>query len=95
MTYIDEVWVLLVLWAALVALGLLVSLYAYRAWRSSRERALGLLATGFIALSLAAALSWFTLWEMGVDPILCEAGATSFSVFGFGTILYALRTRAP
>ena len=93
MSELAEVTGMLVLWAALVVLGAAVSYHAYRAWRSSRERSLGFLAAGFLALSVVAGVAWFSLYFMGEDIWVCEAGSTGFSVIGFGVILYALRSR--
>ena len=84
---------MLALWGAVVLLGGLVSYHAIRAWRTSRERPLALLSTGFLALSVASALAWFVLYFAGENLMICEAGSTGFTVAGFGTILYSLWRR--
>lgn len=90
-----EFWWMIALWGGVVLLGGLVSYYSIRAWRSSRERSFALLSTGFLALSVASALTWFALYFSGQDLMICEAGSTGFTLGGFGTIVYALRTRSP
>lgn len=91
-TYLDFWW-MLGLWAGVVVLGGLVSYYSIRAWRSSHERSFALLSAGFLALSVASALTWFMLYFAGEDLMICEAGSTGFTFAGFGTIFYALRSR--
>lgn len=81
------------IWAAVAVLGSLVSYYAIRAWSSSRERSFAFLAGGFIALSVASGLTWFTLYFSGQDLVVCEAGSTGATFVGLGSILYALRSR--
>lgn len=95
MSYLETLEGLIALWAGVVILGAAVSYYAIHAWRSSRERSFGLLAGGFVAISIASGLTWVGLYFMGQPPLICEAGSTSFTFGGFASILYSLRTRAP
>ncbi|MCI4337583.1 MAG: hypothetical protein L3K17_10455 [Thermoplasmata archaeon] len=84
---------LVTLWVGVAVLGGVVSYYAIRAWRSSRERTFGLLAIGLLALSIGSAVTWFGLYFMGQDLIVCESGSTAFTAGGFACILVGLRAR--
>ncbi len=93
MSEFQELLWMLGLWGGVVVLGGLVSYYAIRAWGSSRDRPFVFLAGGFLALSVASAFTWFALYFAGQDLMVCEAGSTGFTLAGFGTIFYALRSR--
>jgi len=85
----------LLAWIIVIALGAVVSLYAYRAYRTNRTRSMRFLASGLVLLSGAAGFTWLALWWSGMDPMVCELGSTGVSAAGFGSVLYSLRTRAP
>lgn len=80
-------------WIAVIGLGAVISYYAIRLYRRTHERTFGFLSAGFALISVAAGLTWFGLWLWGEDLAICEMGSTAFMAGGFGSILYALRTR--
>lgn len=81
------------LWIGVAVIGGLVTYYAFRAWRGNRERSFGLLAIGLLALSVGSAVTWFGLYFMGQDLIVCEAGSTAFTAGGFACLLVGLRAQ--
>ena len=89
------VWVVVVGWILVIALGAVVSLYGIRVYRRSHERSMAFLASGFLLISMAAGVTWFGLWLSGENLAVCEMGSTAFMAGGFGSILYSLRTRTP
>ena len=94
MSELEELAPMILLWAVVVALGIVVSYYGFRSYVRSRERSMAFLAVGFVLISGAAALMWFGLYFAGMDLFQCELGSTGATATGFGAILYSLRTTA-
>ncbi len=84
----------LVGWGIVALLGAVVSYFAFSVYRRHRDRSMGFLASGFVALSVASAVTWFGLYFVGADLIDCELGTTLAMALGFGLILYGLLARS-
>ena len=95
MSEFEELLGVLVGWGLVAGLGAVVSLYGWRVYRRHHERSMGFLALGFVAISGVAAVAWFGLYFLGMDPLTCEMGSTLTMSVGFGSILFGLRTRSP
>ncbi len=80
-------------WGIVAVLGAVVSYFGFSVYRRHRERSMGFLASGFVALSVASAVTWFGLYFVGMDLIDCELGTTIAMALGFGLILYGLTSR--
>jgi len=94
MSELEELAPMIALWAIVVVLGVVVSYYGFRNYVRTRERSMAFLATGFVLISGAAALTWFGLYFAGMNLFQCELGSTGLTATGFGAILYSLRTKA-
>ncbi|MCI4350059.1 MAG: hypothetical protein L3K15_00890 [Thermoplasmata archaeon] len=84
---------MLLVWAPVLALGVLVSFYTFRAWRKEHSRAMLALGSGFLLLSIVPGTLWFGLYLSTDDAFMAELGCAAVMAGGFAAIVYALRTR--
>jgi MFS-type transporter involved in bile tolerance (Atg22 family) len=94
MNELEELSPMILLWGIVVLLGVIVSYYGFRNYVRNRQRSMAFLASGFVLISGAAALTWFGLYFAGMNLFQCELGSTGMTATGFGAILYSLRTKA-
>ena len=92
--YEFEEWQLIAVTLLAIALGAVVCYYAFKNFARTRTRSMGFLGLGMALVSAGSVLTWWVLWEAGMDPIQCQLGTTGVTVAGFGSIIYSLRTRA-
>jgi tryptophan-rich sensory protein len=88
-------WTTYILWVVIVAAGLAIAASAFRAWRTTRSRSLGILGVGFLLISVSAALLWLTLYVTVHDPMVSEVAATASMAAGLVTVLVSLHLRTP
>lgn len=73
-----------------LALGGLITYYAFRAYRRTRARPLGLLALGFGVVTVGALLAGLADQAFGLDTSLVLLVESLLTAGGFGIILYSL-----
>lgn len=73
-----------------LALGGLITLFAYRAYRRTRANPLGLLAVGFATVTLGSLLAGAAHQAFGLDSGLVLTIESALTAVGFGVILYSL-----
>lgn len=71
-------------------MGALVTLYAYRAYRRTDVRSLGLLAVGFGFFTLGALLAGVLDQLVGVGRGYALVAESALTTVGFGVVLYSL-----
>jgi uncharacterized membrane protein YecN with MAPEG domain len=94
MNELAELAPMILLWGIVVVFGVLVSYYGFRSYVRTRQRSMAFLASGFVLISGAAALTWFGLYFAGMNLFQCELGSTGLTATGFSAILYSVRTKS-
>lgn len=84
---------MLALWAVVIVIGCLVAYYGFRAYRSSRQRSMLALGTGFVFLSVGVTMGWWGAWFMNGDFITTGIACAGTLSVGFGLVLYSVRTK--
>lgn len=84
---------MIVMWGAVVVLGGLLTFYAVKAYRRTRERSMLFLSAGFVLLSVVTAGAWWAVYLTSDNLFMAEFGCTGLMAAGFGSILFGLRTR--
>ena len=84
---------MIVMWGAVVVLGGVLTFYAVKAYRRTRERSMLYLSSGFVLLSAVTAGSWWAIYLTSDNLFMAEVGCTGLMASGFGAILLGLRTR--
>lgn len=82
---------LIVVKTLVVVMGGAVTYFAYKAFRRTRSRSLGLLAAGFALVTLGSALAGFAHEILGVWLGLGVLVEGLFVLAGFSLIAYSLR----
>ena len=73
-----------------LVMGGLVTYFAYRAYRRTDARSLGLLALGFGIFTLGALLAGVLDQLSGIDREFALLAESALTTIGFGVILYSL-----
>lgn len=73
-----------------LVLGGLITYYAYRAYRRTHARPLGLLALGFAIVTVGALLAGLADQAFGLDTSAVLLVESVLTATGFGVILYSL-----
>ncbi|MFB6166017.1 MAG: hypothetical protein ABEJ31_12725 [Haloarculaceae archaeon] len=79
-------------------LGALITYYAFKAYRRTRARPLGLLALGFAIVTLGSLIAgavdvWLPMFESGVNRMYAIVVESALTAVGFAIIVYSLHTR--
>jgi hypothetical protein len=93
MIYYDG-WLAYALWVVIIALGVVVSAVALRAYRSNRSRPFLLLGVGFLLISAVAGVLWVAIYAMINDPVMADVGACTAMAAGFAAVLASVLLRA-
>ena len=88
---------LMILLVALVktiitGLGGLITYYAFKAYRRTRDRSLALLASGFGCITVGAIIAGISFEIIGVPLAVGVVIDGLFVIIGFGLIAYSLHT---
>lgn len=75
-----------------LVLGGLITYYAYRAYRRTDARPLGLLAAGFAIVTVGTLLAGLADQAFGLDTSVVLLVESVLTASGFGVILYSLYT---
>lgn len=74
----------------ITVLGTMITFYAFKAYRRTREPALGLLATGFGIITLGAIIAGISFELIGVPLVVGVIIDGVFVIIGFSSIAYSL-----
>lgn len=94
MTELLYVWPIALAWTVVIALGAFVSYYAFRAWRTTRSRSLGVFGAGVAVMSVAAGSFWFMVYLASDNWFLAESTCTAIVGGGFAALFVSLRMRS-
>ncbi|MHB1434639.1 MAG: DUF7521 family protein [Thermoplasmata archaeon] len=95
---IPEIWVLRALEGGILVVGAVIALQSFRAYRRTQSRALVLLGTGFVLISVAAAVAGVLYELFSQDLLTAWVAFSTFDLAGFLVILYSIlevRTARP
>ncbi len=84
-------WTVIATRFASLALGFWIVIMAFKGYRRTNSRAMGLLAAGMALISLGAFVEGILLQFLGWTPNEAHALESSLNVLGFLTILYSVR----
>ena len=77
----------------ITALGGLITYYAFKAYRRTGERSLGLLTAGFATITIGAIIAGLSFELIGVDLAVGVIIDGLFVIVGFAFIAYSLFSR--
>jgi hypothetical protein len=93
-SYYELVGMMYALWIAIVALGVGVSVVAFRAYRTNHSRPHLLLGVGFLSISVVAGVLWIGVYLVLDNPVYADLGACGAMVAGFAAVLASVLVRS-
>jgi len=94
MSWLTYVGTMIVLWGLIAVLGGAVAVYSLMAWRSQHRRALLLLGSGVLLLSVVPAVMWLGLYAVTDDLYATSMYCAGVMVAGFALILGSVQLRS-